>query len=165
MSLNRTSLERTSDREIVIMRTFRAPPDIVFDAWTRPELVKRWWAPASRGVTMIECAADVRPGGTYRYVLAAGPDAAIAFAGEYREVARSTGLVYTQRFEPVLGQPVPGEALVTITFEAQPGATKVIAHEVYPSKEVLDGVLASGMEEGLRETYEQLEHLVATLAA
>lgn len=157
--MNRTSMERTSDREIVIARTFRAPADIVFDAWTRPEYVRRWWAPQSRGVTLVQCDADVRPGGAYRYVLARGKSERLAFSGKYLEIARPTRLVYTQIFEPF----PDGEAVVTVSFEERDGSTTLVAHELYPSKEALDGALASGMEDGTRETMDQLDALVASL--
>lgn len=87
----------------------------------------------------------------------------MAFVGEYREIVRPTRLVYTNRFEPVPGKPVPGEAVVTVTFDELDGATRLTVREAYSSKEVLDGVLASGMESGLRETYEQLEALVSAV--
>ena len=158
MKLNRTSMDRTSEREIVIRRTFRAPAQIVFDAWTKPEHIRRWWAPKSRGVTLVECDADVRPGGAYRYVLARGKSERFAFSGKYLEITRPTRLVYTQSFEPM-----PGEAVVTVSFEEQDGSTTLVAHELYPSKEALDGAVASGMEDGMRETFEQLDELVASL--
>jgi uncharacterized protein YndB with AHSA1/START domain len=159
MNRHRTSMERTSDKEIVITRTFRAPAHIVFDAWTKPELVRRWWAPKSRGVTLVQCDADVRPGGAYRYVLARGKAERFAFFGKYLEIARPTRLVYTQSFEPI----PDGEAVVTVSFEERDGSTMLVAHELYPSKEVLDGALTSGMEEGMRETFDQLDELVASL--
>lgn len=165
MNLNRTSTERTSDNEIVITRTFRASAPIVFDAWTKPEYVKRWWAPQSRGASVVQCDADVRPGGAYRYVLGHGEGGRFAFGGTYLEIVRPTRIVYTQRFEPVLGQPMPGEARITVSFEERDGSTTLIAHEVYPSKEVLDGALASGMEDGMRETFDQLEKLAVSLGA
>ena len=159
MSLGRTTLERTSDREIVITRTFRAPAQIVFDAWTRPEYVKRWWASRSRGVTLVVCDADLRPGGLYRYVLARGEAQRFAFSGRYIEIARPTRLVYTQNFEPVPDR----EAVVTVSFEEEDGSTRLVAHELYPSKKALDDTLASGMEDGMRETFDQLDELVAEL--
>lgn len=162
MNQNRTTVERSSERELVITRTFSAPADLVFSAWTKPEYVKRWWAPASRGVTIVECVAELRPGGTYRYVLEHG-NSRFAFTGRYLEIAAPTRLVYTQSFEPVVGEPLPGEAVVTITFEERDGSTTLVSHEAYPSREVLDGVLESGMEDGMRETYEQFEALVASL--
>jgi len=158
MKQNRTSMDRTSDREIVIKRTFRAPAEIVFDAFTKPEHVRRWWAPKSRGVTLVECDADVRPGGAYRYVLARGKAERFAFSGKYLEIARPTRLVYTESFEPM-----PGEAVVTVSFEERDGSTTLVSHELYPSKEALDAALSSGMEDGMRETFEQLEELVASL--
>ena len=102
--------------------------------------------------------ADLRPGGAYRYVLARGEAERFAFSGKYVEIAPPTRLVYTQSFEPI-----PGEAVVTVSFEERDGSTTVVAHEIYPSKEALDGALESGMEDGLRETYDQLDELVASL--
>jgi len=163
MNQNRTSMERTSDQELVMSRTFRAPAHIVFDAYTKPEHVRRWWAPKSRGVTLVQCDADLRPGGAYRYVLAHGTAEPFAFSGKYLEIARPTRVVYTQSFEPIAGQPMPGEAIVTVSFEERDGSTKLVSHELYPSKEVLDGVIASGMEDGARETFDQLDELVASL--
>ena len=157
----RTTTERTSDREVVITRTFAAPAQLLFDAWTKAELVRRWWAPASRGVVMAECEADVRVGGRYRYVLARGPKERFAFSGRYVEITRPSRLVYTQTFEPM----PDGEAVVTIRFEPHGEETTLIAHELYPSKEVLDGTLASGMEDGMLETYAQLDQLLKTVGA
>jgi uncharacterized protein YndB with AHSA1/START domain len=162
MTSNRTSLDRTAETELLITRTFTAPPDIVFDAWTKPEFVKRWWAPASRGVVVVECEIDLRVGGAYRYVLEQSKGR-IAFSGKYNEVMRPSRLVYTNRFEPVLGKPMPGEVLVTVSFDEHNGGTKLISREVYPSKEVLDGVLQTGMESGMRETFEQLDKLMSSL--
>lgn len=162
MTMKRATTDRVSEREIVIQRSFSASPTTLFDAWTQPDLVKRWWAPASRGVRMVECEADLRAGGAYRYVLEQGKDRRFAFAGHYVELSRPSRLVYTQRFEPVLGHPMPGEAEVTVSFEERDGTTLLVAREVYPSKEVLDGVLASGMEEGMQETWTQLDALLAS---
>src|SRR5215813_1613383 len=151
MSQNRTTMEKTSDTELVITRTFHAPADIVFDAWTQPDLVRRWWAPVSRGVTLAQCDADVRAGGNYRYVLVRGATERYAFSGRYLEIARPTRLVYTQSFEPM-----PGEVVVTVSFQEKDGSTTLTAREVYPSKEALDAALASGMEQGMRETMDLL---------
>ena len=104
---NRTSLARVSDRELVIERRFNGPARIVFDAWTRPELVSRWWAPRALGVTVVSCDGDVRVGGRYRYVLKPRQAAVIAFSGEYREVTPHTRLVYTTAFEPAASGPPP----------------------------------------------------------
>jgi uncharacterized protein YndB with AHSA1/START domain len=155
-----TTLDLEGDRAIVITRTFRAPPRFVFEAWTKAEHVKRWFAPKSRGAEIVDCTADVRVGGTYRYVTRAHGDE-FAFSGAYREVTPHTRLVYTQTFEPMAHL---GDAVITLTFEDLGGRTRIVAREVYPSAEVREGVLASGMEHGMRETLDQLDALVASLA-
>ncbi len=163
--LNRTSVERSSDRELTITRTFNAPPRIVFDAWTNAELVKRWWAPVSLGVSIVSCEADVRVGGRYRYVLKPAKSEAFAFSGTYREVTPYSRLVYTTFFEPGLTPPKDESeaAVVTVTFEEDGDRTHLVARELYPSKEVLDGAIATGMEHGLRETMDLLGELVESL--
>lgn len=150
------TLDRVSDTSIRITRQFRAQASLVYDCWTKPEYLRRWWAPLTRGVSMLECDADLRPGGAYRYVLGGPAHGTFAFSGTYRELTRPTRLVYTQRFEPM-----PGEAVITVSFEERDGATTVVADEVYPSKEALEGALATGMEDGMRETYAQLDELLA----
>jgi uncharacterized protein YndB with AHSA1/START domain len=159
-SMNRTSMEVVSDRELVITRTFNAPARVMFDAWTKPELLKRWWAPKSHRVVLVGCEADVRVGGRYRYVLQRDGGQQLAFSGQYTAVAPSSRLVYTSVFEPMKAA---GESVVTVTFEEQGQVTHLTVHEMYPSKAVLDGVLASGMEHGMRETMDQLDALVASL--
>lgn len=154
-----TTMELKADREIVISRMFRAPPKLVFEAWTNAELVRLWWAPRSRGVEMAECTADVRVGGKYRYVLRREQDT-FAFSGEYSEITPPTRLVYTQSFEAFPGQ----SALITVTFEERGGHTQMVSRELYPSAEARDAALSSGMEEGMRETMKQLDDLVAGIA-
>jgi uncharacterized protein YndB with AHSA1/START domain len=169
--MNRTSLERTSPTELVIQRQFAAPAHVVFDAWTAPEHVARWWAPASHGVAVVECTVDLRPGGGYRYVLARGP-MRLGFEGAYLEVVRPTRLVSTQRFEPVARPPgaapvctaQPGDVHITVTFVEAAGVTALTAHERYPSAELLEQVLATGMEGGMRETLAQLDLLVQKIS-
>jgi uncharacterized protein YndB with AHSA1/START domain len=156
---NETSMSLAGDREIVIARSFDAPARLVFDAWTRADLVARWWAPKSRGLSMAACDADVRAGGTYRYVLARG-DERIAFSGRYTDVTPHSRLVYTQVFEP---QADAGEAIITVTFQERDGRTRLTARELYPSAAIRKAVLASGMEHGMRETMDQLEELLAAL--
>jgi len=156
---NRTTVERQSDRELVVTRTFNGPARIIFDAWTNPELLKRWWAPKSLGVTLFSCDADVREGGRYRFVFGRDPKQAMAFSGTYREVTLFSRLVWTQLFEQMTSA---GEAIVTATLEETDGKTRMVVHQLYASKESLDGAIASGMEKGMRETYEQLETLVAS---
>lgn len=159
-----TTMELGPDREIIISRVFRAPPSLVFDAWTQAELVRRWWAPVSRGVELTSCTADVREGGIYRYVLRHGAHE-LAFSGVYREVTRPRRLVYTQVFEPMAEG---GAAVITVSFESTSidgrEATKLVSHEVYPSREARDMALSSGMEDGMRETMDLLFDLVVELA-
>jgi uncharacterized protein YndB with AHSA1/START domain len=155
-----THVERASDRELVLRRTFRARPRTVFDAMTKPELLKRWWAPRSLGVELFSCEAEVRVGGRYRYVFGKAGQPPMAFSGVYKEVVPGARLVYTQLFEPM---PHTGEGIITATFEEHEGGTRLTQRELYPSKEVLDGAIASGMERGMRETLEQLEALLPEL--
>src|SRR5262249_17355267 len=140
-------------------RTFDAPARLVFDAWTRPELVRRWWAPRSHGVEVADCQADVRAGGTYRYVLRQGGQE-LGFSGTYSEVTPCSRLVYTHVFEPMAPM---GAAVITVTFGEQGGKTRLLAREVYPSAEVRATVIATGMEHGMRETMEQLSALLHEL--
>lgn len=158
--VNETSMVLEGDREIVIERTFNAPARIVFEAWTKPELVKRWWAPRSRGVSLIACDADVRVGGRYRYVLRTAAGDEFAFSGEYREITPHSRLVYTQIFEPMADA---GEMVITMTLEERGDQTHLVSHEVYPSTEARDAALGSGMEHGMRESMDQLDELVGSL--
>lgn len=155
-----THVERASDCELLITRVFRARPETVFDAMTNPELMKRWWAPRSLGVIIHSLEADVRVGGRYRYVFGKAGEPPMAFTGVYNEVQRPARLVYTQVFEPM---PDAGEGLITVTYEPHPEGTLYTQRERFPSKLVLDGVIASGMEKGMRETLDYLAELVATL--
>jgi uncharacterized protein YndB with AHSA1/START domain len=157
---NPTTVERRSDRELVVTRTFNGPARIVFDAWTNPELLKRWWAPKSLGVSLFSCEADVRVGGSYRYAFGHDPKRPMVFSGTYTEVTPPSRLVCTQLFEQMRSA---GEAIVTATFDDRDGKTGLVLHQLFASKEALDGAIASGMEKGMRETYEQLEELVGSL--
>lgn len=156
--VNETTVERTSDRELVVTRTFNGPARIVFDAWTRPELLKRWWAPRSFGVSLFECESDLREGGRYRYAFGRDPSNPEVFSGRYLEVKSPSRLVLTQLYERI---PDAGEAVITATFEESRGRTLLTLHQLFPSKEALEGALASGMEHGMRVTLDQLDELVA----
>jgi uncharacterized protein YndB with AHSA1/START domain len=158
--VNETTVERTSDRELVVTRTFNGPAHIVFDAWTRPELLKRWWAPRSFGVSLFECESDLREGGRYRYAFGRDPSRPEVFSGRYLEVKPPSRLVLTQLYERI---PDAGEAVVTATFEESEGRTLLTLHQLFPSKEALEGALASGMEHGMRVTLDQLDELVEAL--
>jgi uncharacterized protein YndB with AHSA1/START domain len=154
---NRTTVERKSERELVVTRTFNGPARIVFEAWTKPELLKRWWAPKSTGMSLLSCEADVRVGGRYRFVFGHDASKPMAFFGKYIEVTPHSRLVWTND-ESDQG------AVTTVTFEEKGGKTLLVLHELYPSKEALDGAIA-GMEGGMGETFEQLDELLVILGA
>ncbi|HEY0105671.1 MAG TPA: SRPBCC family protein [Rhizomicrobium sp.] len=157
---NRTTVERTSEREVVTTRTFNGPARLVFAAWTQPELLKRWWAPKSFGVTFLSCEADVRTGGTYRFVFShPASEQPMAFFGRYIEVIPPSRLVWTND--------EGGEAgpVTTVTFEDRGAETLVVLRDLYPSKEAFDEAVASGSMAGFDETFEQLDALLVILDA
>lgn len=151
---NPTKIERTSDRELLVTRTFDGPPRIVFEAWTTPELMKQWWAPRSIGVPLLSCEMDVRTGGGYRLAFGQDEASAFAFYGKYLEVTPPSRLVWTNEEDE-------NGAVTTVTFEERDGKTHLTVHELYPSKEALDA--GHGAEEGLPEQFEQLDELLARL--
>jgi uncharacterized protein YndB with AHSA1/START domain len=156
---NRTTVERKSDRELIVTRIFNGPPRIVFEAWTKPELLKRWWAPTSFGVSFVSCDADVRTGGTYRFVFShPSSEQPMAFFGRYIEVTPPSRLVWTN-------DESDDGAVTTVTFEARGNDTLVVVHDLYPSKRALDDAIASGSTGGTGETFEQLDELLVTLGA
>ena len=157
---NHTAVERKSERDLVVTRTFNGPARIVFDAWTKPELLKRWWAPKSFGVSFLACEADVRTGGTYRFVFGhAASEQPLAFFGRYIEVTPHSRLVWTN------DEGGEGGAVTTVTFEERGGETLVVMHDLYPSKDALDGAIASGSTSGAGESFEQLDALLVSLDA
>ena len=129
---NRTTVERKSERELVVTRTFNGPARIVFEAWTKPELFKRWWVPKSIGVSLLSCEMDVRVGGRYRLVFGHGASEPMAFFGRYLEVTPHSRLVWTNE------EGGDGGAVTTVTFEEKGGKTLLVMHDLYPSKEALD---------------------------
>ena len=155
---NRTTVERTSERELVVTRTFNAPARIVFEAWTKPELFKQWWVPKSMGMFLRSCEMDVRVGGGYR--LAFGHDASnpAEFFGRYIEVKPHSRLVWTN------DEGGDGGPVTTVTFEEKGGKTLLVMHELYPSKEALDAA-GTGAADAMGETFEQLDELLGTLGA
>jgi uncharacterized protein YndB with AHSA1/START domain len=157
---NETIVERTSDRELTVIRTFNAPAHIVFEAWTKPEFLKRWWAPKSFGVSLFECEQDLRVGGAYRFAFGRDPKNPEVFSGRYVEVDPPSRLVLTQLYERMADV---GDVVVTATFEESQGRTRLTLHQLFPSKEALEGALASGMERGMRVTLDQLDALVAEM--
>jgi uncharacterized protein YndB with AHSA1/START domain len=153
---NRTSVERRGDRELVVTRTFNAPPSTVYRAWSQPELFRRWWVPKSAsGVSLISCDMDVRTGRIYRLEFGAGGSDTMAFYGKYLEVVPNERIVWTND---------EGEAgaVTTVTFEDQGGKTLLNFHEVYPSKEALEEALQGGAA-ALPEQLEQLDELLSSI--
>ena len=153
---NETKSERASDTELVITRTFDAPARLVFEAWTKPELLMQWWAPKSVGLTFVSCEADVRVGGTYRFVFS-HPSAPqpMAFFGRYLEVVVPSLLRWTNEEAGDEGQ------VSTLTLTERDGQTHLELRERYPSKAALDAAIASGSTAGdMRETFSQLDELL-----
>jgi uncharacterized protein YndB with AHSA1/START domain len=148
----RTNVERASDREMVVTRTFNAPARIVFEAWSKPELFKRWWAPKSMGVPLVACDMDVRTGGKYRLEFGQDSSKTFTFFGKYLDVVANSRIVWTND---------EGEegAVTTVTFEETDGKTLLTYRDTYPTKEALEESL--GATEGLHEQFEQLDELLA----
>jgi uncharacterized protein YndB with AHSA1/START domain len=154
---NYTTSERKSERELVVTRTFNGPARIVFEAWTQPELFKRWWVPKSVGLTLLSCEMDVRVGGGYRLVFAGDPEP-IAFFGKYLDVTPHSRLSWSN-------DESPDGTITTVTFEEKGGKTRVVVHDLYPSKEALDAAIASESTGGFAEQFEQLDELLVALGA
>ena len=153
-AMNRTNVQRKSDLELVVTRTFNAPAHIVFEAWSKPELFGQWWVPKSVGMSLVSCDMDVRTGGTYRFVFRHPAfDQPMAFFGTYKEVTPNKRLVWTNE-ESDQG------AVTTVTFEENEGKTLVTFHELYPTTAALEEALA-GSAEGLPEQFAQLDELLA----
>lgn len=152
----RTTIDRKSDRELVVTRTFNAPRHLVFKAWSEAELFKRWWVPKSVPITLLSCEMDVRTGGTYTLVFAhpAAPEP-MTFFGKYLDVVPPSRIVWTNEEAGEAGQ------VTTVTFDEQGGQTLVVVHDLYPSKEALDEAVASGSTNWNSETFEQLDAVLA----
>ena len=144
-----------SDREIVLTRVFDAPRQMVFDAFSKPELLKRWFGP--RGWSLVVCEVDLQVGGGFRFVMR-GPDGKeMGMRGVYREIVPPERSVHMESFDDY-----PGESQVTAVFVEQGGRTTLTATVLCPSKEVRDAVLQSGMEHGAAESYDRLAELLAS---
>jgi uncharacterized protein YndB with AHSA1/START domain len=148
------TVERTSEREVVVTRTFNGPARLVFEAWTKPELFRQWWVPKSMGMTLLSCEMDVRVGGKYRLVFTHG-DSEAAFFGTYKEVIPHSRLVWTNE-ESDEG------SVTTVTLEEKGGKTLLVMHELYPSKDALDAA-GTGAADAMVETFGQLDELLVTL--
>ena len=152
-----TTTDRRSDREVVITRTFNAPARIIFDAWTKPELIMKWWTPASFGITFISCEADVRTGGTYRYVFGHPSfDKPMAFVGKYLEVEPPNRLVWTN-------EESEDGSVTTLTLKEKDGKTHLVLSDLYPTKAALDEAMESGSIGGYPEQFEGLDSLLENL--
>ena len=156
--MNRTTVERKSDREVVVTRTFDAPARLVFEAWTNPKLFKQWWVPRSMGMTLRSCELDVRTGGKYRLVFGDDPANSMAFFGRYLDVVPNRRIVWTNEESGADG------SVTTVTFEEKNGKTTLVMSELYPTKEALDAA-GTGAQEAMIETFGQLDELLASLAA
>lgn len=150
--MKRTTVQRTSDLEIVVTRSFDAPARLVFEAWSKAELFKQWWVPKSMGMTLRSCEMDVRTGGTYRLSFGEGMD----FFGRYLEVEPPSRIVWTNDEGGENG------SVTTVTFEERGGQTLLVMSERYPSKEALDAA-GTGAADATKETFVQLDELLATL--
>ena len=155
---NRTVVERKFERELVATRTVNGPARLVFEAWTKAELFRRWWVPKSCGLTLLSCEMDVRVGGRYSLVFS-HQDSTMEFFGVYREVTPHSRLVWTNE------EGDNGETVTTVTFDENAGKTLLVVHDLYPSKEALDDAVASGSTGGLPDQLDQLDELLASLGA
>jgi len=156
----RATVERTSERELVVTRIVDGPARLVFEAWSKPELFQRWWVPKSFCVTLISFEADIRTGGAYRLLMGhPSSEQPMAFFGRYIDVTPHSRIVWTN------DEGGEGGAVTTATFEEKDGATRVVVHELYPSREALDDAMASGSTSGWGEQFEQLDDLIVILDA
>jgi uncharacterized protein YndB with AHSA1/START domain len=157
---NSNSFDTTtpSDREIVMTRLFEAPPRLVFEAMTKPEHVRRWWGRLDERYSVIVCEIDLRVGGAWRFV-GRGPQGEYAFKGVYREIAAPGRLVFTEIYEPFPDV----ESVVTQVLTDEGGKTRLSLTALYPSLEVRDSVLKTGMAKGAAISYDRLEDLVREL--
>ena len=158
---NRTTVERTSDREVVVTRTFDAPARLVFEAWTRPELFKQWWVPRSMDMFLRSCEMDVRVGGGYKLAFGHDPSSSAEFFGRYLDVTPNASLAWTNDEDHA------GEQVTTVTFEERDGRTTVTVRDRYPSKDALDAAIAAGSSgiDAMPEQLQQLDELLVSVAA
>lgn len=156
---SRMTVERKSERELVISRTFNAPARLVFEAWSTPELFKQWWVPKSMPMSLRACEMDIRTGGKYRLVFGDETTVFMEVFGKYLEVTPPLRIVWTNE------EADEGGAVTTVTFEEKAGETVLVIHELYPSKKALEDALASGSTEGYPEQLEQLQEFLTTRVA
>ncbi len=152
---NETKVERKSEREIVVTRTINAPARLVFEAWTKAELFRRWWLPKSYGLNLVSCEMDARVGGQYRLAFL-HEGSTMEFFGTYLEVTPPSRLVWTNE------EGDAGQTVTTVTFEETAGKTRLVVHNLYRSKEALE---SDGSTAALPESLDQLEELLASLGS
>lgn len=152
----RTTVQKKSEREVVVTRTFDAPARLVFEAWSKPELFRKWWVPRSMGMTLRSCELDVRTGGKYRLMFGDDPAHSMAFFGKYLEVVPNKRIVWTNEESGDVG------SVTTVTFEERDGKTLLVVSELYPTKEALDAA-GTGAQEAMKETFGQLDELLVEL--
>ena len=157
--VDRTTIERTSEQELVVTRTIDGPRDVVFEAWTDAELFRQWWVPKSVGVKLLSCEVDARVGGGYRLTFDSGTAEPMAFFGRYLEVTPPSRLVWTNE------EGDEGTVVTTVTFEEDHGRTRLVVHDRYPSKEALDAAVASGATGWGPEAFDQLDELLVKLGS
>jgi len=158
MEDRRLKITTPSDREIALVRAFDAPRDLVFDAWTKPELLKRWLG-VRGGWSMDICEIDLKVGGKYRWVWRKDGKE-MGMGGVYREIIRPDKIVSTEKFDDPWYE---GEAIVTLTLAEKNGVTTITENILYDSKEIRDAVLKSPMEEGVAESFDSLAELLAKM--
>ena len=162
-SSGRTTVQKKSDREVVVTRTFDAPARLVFEAWSRPELFKKWWVPRSLGMTLRSCEMDVKgdmesDGVMDRLVFGDDPANPMAFFGKYLDVVPNKRIVWTNEESGDAG------SVTTVTLEERDGRTLLVLCELYPTKEALDAA-GTGAQDAMRETFGQLDELLVELSA
>jgi uncharacterized protein YndB with AHSA1/START domain len=156
-TMGRTTIERTSDQDLIVTRTIDGPREIVFEGWTDAELFRQWWVPQSMGLKLLSCEVDARVGGGYRLTFDIGTDEPMAFFGSYLEVTPPTRLVWTNE------EGDEGTVVTTVTFEEIAAGTRLVIHDRYPSKDALDAAMASGSTGWNAESFDQLDELLVTL--
>ena len=149
---NITSVERKSEREVVVTRTVNAPANLVFEAWTQADLFKRWWVPKSYGLNLVGCEMDIRVGGQYRLTFL-HEGSTMEFFGTYLEVTPHSRIVWTN------DEGDNGQTVTTVTFEEVDGKTLLVVHDLYPTEEAVD----TGSSGAMPEMFDQLEELLASL--
>jgi uncharacterized protein YndB with AHSA1/START domain len=151
-----------SDLEVMMTRTFDAPRHLVYEAWTKPAPLRRWFG--GEGGELIVCDIDLRVGGSFRFVWRLREGGEMGFGGAYREIVPNERIVVTENFDPPYDQEMGGEAVTTTTLVERDGKTTLTSTTRYRSREARDGAIATGMEEGAAETFDRLAALLPTLS-